>query len=95
MFPWSNLLESVPKKSGSTWITVNIKQIDFTGIPQIELPRVDKVVDTPGGGSVLSVFNYFNSPPDSTNGSTCLKAPPATPWYVSAMWLVTGGVNNI
>ena len=51
----------VPKKSGGIRITVNYQKLNkVTEIPQIAIPRVDEVLDTLGGGSVLSVFDLFS-----------------------------------
>ena len=51
----------VPKKSGGIRITVNYQKLNkVTQIPQIAIPRVDKVLDTLGGGSVFSVFDLFS-----------------------------------
>ena len=49
--PWSSPLVCVPKKLGG---------IRITEIPQIAIPRVDEVLDTLGGGPVLSVFDLFS-----------------------------------
>ena len=59
--PWSSPLVCVPKKSGGIRITVNYQKLNkVTDIPQIAIPRVDKVLDTLGGGSVFSVFDLFS-----------------------------------
>ena len=59
--PWSSPLVRVPKKSGGIRITVNYQKLNkVTEILQIEIPRVDEVLDTLGGGSVFSVFDLFS-----------------------------------
>ena len=59
--PWSSPLVCVRKKSGGIRITVNYqKSHKVTEIPQITIPRVDEVLDTLGGGSVFSVFDFFS-----------------------------------
>ena len=59
--PWSSPLVCVPKKSGGIRITVNYQKLNkVTEIPQIAIPRVDEVLDTLGGGSVFSVFDFFS-----------------------------------
>ena len=59
--PWSSPLVCVPKKSGGIRITVNYQKLNnVTEIPQIAIPRVDKVLDTLGGGSFFSVFDLFS-----------------------------------
>ena len=59
--PWSSPLVCVPKKSGGIRITVNYEKLNkVTDIPQIAIPCVDEVLDTLGGGSVLSVFDLFS-----------------------------------
>ena len=58
--PWSSPFVCVPKKSGGIRITVNYQKLNkITKIPQIAIPRVDEVLDTLGGGSVVSVFDLF------------------------------------
>ena len=59
--PWSSPLVCVPKTSGGIRITVNYPKLNkVTEIPQIAILRVDKVLDTLGGGSVFSVFDLFS-----------------------------------
>ena len=59
--PWSSPLVCVPNKSGGIRITVNYQKLNkVTEIPQIAIPRVDEVLDTLDGGSVLSVFDLFS-----------------------------------
>ena len=59
--PWSSPLVCVPKKSGGIRIRVNYQKLNkVTEIPQIAIPRDDKVLDTLGGGSVFSVFDLFS-----------------------------------
>ena len=59
--PWSSSLACVPKKSSGIRITVNYQTLNkVTEIPQIAIPRVNEVLDTLGGGSVLSVFDLFS-----------------------------------
>ena len=65
--PWSSPLVCVPKKSGGIRITVNYQKLNkVTEIPQITIPRVDEVLDTLGGDSVLSVFDLFSGFTQST-----------------------------
>ena len=60
-WPWSIPLVCVPKKSGGIRITVNYQKLSkVTEIPQIAIPRVDKVLDTLGGGSGFYVFDLFS-----------------------------------
>ena len=50
-----------PKKSGGIRITVNYQKLNkVTEIPQIAISRVDEGLDTLGGGSVFSVFDFFS-----------------------------------
>ena len=59
--PWSSPLVCNPSKSGDIRITVNYQKLNkVTEIPQIAIPRVVEVLDTPGGGSVFSVFDLFS-----------------------------------
>ena len=59
--PWSSPLVCVPKQSGGIRITVNYQKLNkVTETPQIASPRVDEVLDTPGGGSVFLVFDLFS-----------------------------------
>ena len=59
--PWSSPLVCVPKTSGGIRITVNYQKLNkVTEISQIAIPRVDEVLDTLGGGSVLYVFDLFS-----------------------------------
>ena len=59
--PWYSPLVCVPKKFGGIRITANYQKLNkVTEIPQIAIPRVDKVLDILGGGSVNSVFGLFS-----------------------------------
>ena len=59
--PWSSPLVCVPKKSGGIRITVNYQKLNkVTEIPHIAIPRVDKVLNTLGGGSIFLVFDLFS-----------------------------------
>ena len=60
--PWSISLVCVPKHSSGIRITVNFYQKlnKVTEIPPIATPRVDVVLDTLGGGSIISVFGIFS-----------------------------------
>ena len=61
MSPWSSPLVCVPKKSDGIRITVNYQTLNKVAeIPEIAIPRVDEVLDTFDGGSVLSVFDRFS-----------------------------------
>ena len=103
--PWSSALVCVPKKSGGIRITANYQELNrVTEIPQIAIPRVDEVLDTLGGGSVFSVFDPFSGftqltiHPDTIPLTVfCMPqgAGGAPAWFVSAMRLVTAGLDNI
>ena len=102
--PWSSALVCVPKKSGGIRITANYQKLSrVTEIPQIAIPRVDEVLDTLGGGSVFSVFDPFSGftqltihPDTIPLTAFCMPqgAGGAPAWFVSAMRLVTGGLDN-
>ena len=113
--PWSSPLVCVPKKSGGIRITVNYQKLNkVTEIPQIAIPRVDKVLGTLGGGLVFFVFDLFLGFTHLTIHSDDIPltafctpnglyewprmpqgAAGAPAWFVSAMRLVTAGVDNI
>lgn len=51
----------IPKKSDGIHVTVNNQNLNKVNIiPQIAITRVEKVLDTIGGGSVSSIFNLFS-----------------------------------
>lgn len=88
---------------------VNYQKLNkVTEIPQTAIPRVDKVLDTLGGGSAFSVFDIclrltqLTIQPDTISLTTfctptvmvshSLRCPA---WFVSVTRLVKSGLDNI
>ena len=60
--PYSNLLVVIPKKSGGVRITVNYKQLNqISKLSQLQIPRVDQVLDSLGSGWVFSLLDLVPS----------------------------------
>ena len=60
--PYSSPLVAIPKQSGGVRITVTYKKLNqIIKLSQLQIPRVDQVLDSFGSGRVFSLFDLVSS----------------------------------